>query len=170
MERRRATRQEPLATPLLDRLLNPGTAAGAGDGSRAVNSVRTVRDAIQRDLESLLNTRWRCRSFPPTHEELEKSLVNYGIPDFTGASFVNPVTQRDFRQIIARAIAHFEPRLHAPKVIPVTQKNKSAGDETRTLRFRIEATLLSEEGRQNVAYETQMNPADTTFTVRRAGR
>ena len=170
MERRRASRQEPMTKPLLDRLINPEPTAGKGDGTHIVKSVRTVRDAVQRDLESLLNTRWRCRSFPPSLDELGKSIVNYGIPDFTGASFANPMTQRDFRQIITRAITNFEPRLHAPKVIPVTNKNTASGDETRTLRFRIEATLLSEDGRQRVAYETQMNPADTTFTVRRAGR
>lgn len=159
---------QPISAPLLDRLIGGVPQTGRGDGGREAASVRALRQSIQRDLESLLNTRWRCKSWPPRMDELEQSVVNYGIPDFTGASFDNPMSQRDFRMIIMSAIKRFEPRLHNVKVSLMS--GGAGGDETRTLRFRIEASVQGTEGWQNVAYETLMNPTDATFTVKGSGR
>lgn len=146
--------------PLLNRLIDPQASSA---------SARSQREAIQRDLEDLLNTRWRCKSWPPQYEELEQSVVNYGIPDFTGTSFDNPLSQRDFRMIITRAISRFEPRLQNVKVSLMAGADAGSA-ETRTLRFKIEAMLQSDEGWRDVAYETLMNPTDSTFTVKRAER
>lgn len=151
---------DPPRVPLLNRLIDPTFSAA---------TTRSMREAIQRDLESLLNTRWCCKSWPPRLEEIDQSVVNYGIPDFTGASFDNPMSQRDFRMIITRAINRFEPRLRNVKV-SLMSDSEAGSDETRTLRFRIEAVMQNESGWQDVAYETLMNPTDSTFTVKGAGR
>ena len=42
-----------------------------------------LREAVRRDLEALLNTRERCRGWPDIFEEIEESVVGYGLPDFS---------------------------------------------------------------------------------------
>jgi type VI secretion system protein ImpF len=139
---------------LIDRL---SLDRGGGDRAR---SRREIEDLVRRDLEKLLNTRWRCRSWPPGLDELEKSLVNYGIPDFTGASFGDAESQRELRKILEKCIQHFEPRLRMARV---TLQQRSRQD--RTLRFRIEAELRGEDTRQPVAFETALDPATARFNV-----
>ena len=49
--------------------------------------LREVKQSIRRDLENLLNTRRQPRPLPPGLEELEASLVSYGVPDVSGSGF-----------------------------------------------------------------------------------
>lgn len=148
--------REPLMSSLLDRLI---TTDQRRDAARLEESVR-------RDLENLLNTRWRCLNWPPNLEELEQSLVNYGIPDFTGASFNDPGSQRDLRRIIQSAIRRFEPRLGAIKVSVPERPDR----RDRTVRFRIEAELGEGRHRTPIAFETALDPSTATFRVGQAGR
>src|SRR5215471_5322758 len=67
--------------PLLDRLvdLDPRT-PGEPALTRAA-AVRTLKDALRRDLEWLLNSRRTPIEIPKSCEELRKSVFNYGLPD-----------------------------------------------------------------------------------------
>lgn len=150
---------EPVAIPLLDRLiLDDGRTALRGRTA----SLRDVRDSVRRDLENLLNTRWRCTSWPPDLSELNRSLVNYGIPDFTGATFHDPVSQREFARILQRAIEHFEPRL---KTVTVGSPSGRYDPQDRTLRFRIDATLRMGGSSEQVSFETALDPSNARFRV-----
>ena len=82
----RIRQDQPLVPSVLDRLLDDDP-----DNHKEVERPRTtvlreIKQSIRRDLENLLNTRLRCVPFPQELEELERSLVNYGIPDFTQAA------------------------------------------------------------------------------------
>ena len=77
---------QPLTPSLLDRLidLEPGN-------TREVPKSRTqvlaeLKQSVRRDLENLLNTRWRATRISEDLKELEFSLANYGIPDVSGVS------------------------------------------------------------------------------------
>lgn len=78
----RPLEDEPLRASVLDRL------SGTGNVGRFAGrqTLEQLIDSVHRDLEKLLNTRWRVVSWPPSLTELEHSLVNYGIPDFAGVN------------------------------------------------------------------------------------
>jgi type VI secretion system protein ImpF len=153
---------QPLIPSFLDRLIddNPGSQKEQPASRNQV--LRQMKKSVQRDLERLLNTRWRCVSWPPDLEELELSLVNYGIPDFTGASMSAPSDRAELCQIIERVIRTFETRFKT-----VTVKLVENRDEfDRTLRFRIDALMYSEPAPEPVVFDTQLEPSSTHFEVK----
>src|SRR5688500_12858847 len=152
---------QPLMPSVLDRLidLDPGSTREAHKGQTQV--LRELKQALRRDLENLLNTRWRCMSWPPDMEELDFSLVNYGLPDFTGANMAISANREEFRRIIEKVIAKFEPRLRNVRV--VLMDNDSVD---RVLRLRIEATLQADPVPEPVQFESSIEPASGAFEVK----
>lgn len=139
--------------PMLDRMMDTSRRYSAGD-------IRAIRDSVRGELERLLNTRWRCRAWPPNLEELDQSVVNYGIPDFSGASFRDARSQRELRQIIERAIRLFEPRCQKVRV-SVAKDNR----RDRKLRFRIETELVAQGQRENAVFESTLDVSSATFSI-----
>ena len=75
---------------MLDRLLGMRGAADGGAFRSRTQIVREVTQAVRRDLENLLNTRRRCGLIPAGLEELDVSLVTYGLPDFSQFNLQQP--------------------------------------------------------------------------------
>ena len=117
--------------------------------------------SLLRDLENLLNTRCRCGSFPPEFTELQTSLVNYGIPDFTGASAGSLVGRQEFLQVIQSAVERFEPRLQ--RVGVYLHNDKDPLD--RVLRFRIEAVLVTDYDDEEVVFISTVEPSSGRYHV-----
>jgi type VI secretion system protein ImpF len=156
---------QPLVPSVLDRLLdddpdNPNEAPH----SRTV-VLRELKRSVRRDLENLLNTRRRPRPWEPGLDELERSLVNYGIPDFTGANMGSPQARDEFRQIIEKVIHEYEPRFRTVTVILL--ENTEPLD--RTLRFRIDALLEADPAPEPVVFDSALEPGTGTFEVKGAG-
>src|SRR3954453_21295362 len=70
-----------------------------------------LKNEVAADLENLLNTRCRSKVPPPQLSDVQKSLIDYGIPDFTGLNMSLPTERERIRIEIERAIRRFEPRL-----------------------------------------------------------
>lgn len=142
-----------LASSVVDRLLH---------GSTEVTSLRTggqdirqLKLSVGRDLENLLNTRRRCIESPADCRELKDSLVEYGIPDFTGLNMSRPVERERARLEIERVIRRYEPRL---KNVAVTvQQNVNKFD--RTLRLRITGVLRTQPVPESVVFDSELEPA-----------
>jgi type VI secretion system protein ImpF len=142
-----------LASSVVDRLLH---------GSTEVMSLRTggqdirqLKLSVGRDLENLLNTRRRCVESPADCRELKDSLVEYGIPDFTGLNMSRPVERERARLEIERVIRRYEPRL---KNVAVTvQQNVNKFD--RTLRLRITGVLRTQPVPESVVFDSELEPA-----------
>ena len=124
--------------------------------------LRIVQQAVRRDLECLLNTRYRCVAWPPEFDEIDESLINYGIPDFTAASLNAAEDSPVLIKAIKKAIELFEPRLVDVRVTPV--RNDRYYD--RTFRFRIEGMLLVEGGSHLVKYDSAMESATGQFDIK----
>ena len=154
-------RDQQLTPSLLDRLLDdePGNQREAVKQRHQV--LREMKRSVRRDLENLLNTRWRCVSWPPNLEELETSLVNYGIPDFTGIRFASANTQDELRSILEAVIRRFEPRFSKVRVELIT----NADSLDRTLRFRIDAMLHAEPVVEPVVFDTMLKTSTGDFEV-----
>jgi type VI secretion system protein ImpF len=121
-----------------------------------------LKQFLQRDLENLLNTRCRCGSLPQDLTELRTSLVNYGIPDLTGANVGSLGSRDEFLQVIEDAIRRFEPRLKGVSVVPLDNSKEPID---RVMRFRIEAVLVTEHESEPVMFLSTMEPSQGTFEV-----
>jgi type VI secretion system protein ImpF len=93
--------------------------------------------------------------------ELETSLVNYGIPDFTGSNLRAAEDPDMLFHAIETAIRNFEPRLKFVRVEPVS--NSESLD--RTLRFRIDAMLIVEPIEEKVWFNSTLEAATGTYLV-----
>jgi len=150
----------------LDRLIDhdPGNRREPPRGPLQI--VKELKQAVRRDLENLLNTRWRCKAWPPNMDELDVSLVNYGIPDFTGANLAVAPAREEFRRIIELVIRRYEPRFKSVRVELVENS-----DETdRTMRFRIDAVLFAEPEPEPVVFDSVLEPTTSSFEITRSSR
>jgi type VI secretion system protein ImpF len=151
-------REQRLTLSLLDRLL-----AGAHDSLQPDQSLRAVKLGVLRDLQNLLNTRWRCESWPPNLDQLEQSLVNYGIPDFTGVRFTTAQDREDLRTVIEDVIRRYEPRFVE---VHVSLQTDGLDVLDRTLRFRIDALLQAIPRPAPITFETTVEPTTGDVEVR----
>ncbi len=127
-----------------------------------IQKLRIMQAAVRRDLQNLLNTRFRCVAWPPELGELDDSLINYGIPDFT-ASSLNAAADSDILiKAIRKAISLFEPRLAELRIERIA--NEAYVD--RTFRFRIEAVLLIEDKRHRVQFDSALESTTGQFNVK----
>ncbi len=153
---------ERLTPTILDRLLGEDYPTETEIAMFRARVVRRRKEALCRDLENLLNTRWRCKPFPPDLTELETSLVNYGIPDFTGANAESAAGRDLLLHEIELAIERFEPRLRKVRVLPVDEENAAGA---RILRFRIEGVLATDQDAEPVSFMSIMESASGSFRV-----
>src|SRR5688500_14557195 len=100
---------QPLVPSVLDRLLDDAPEVSREPARSRNQLLRELKQSVRRDLENLLNTRRRCLSLPPGLKELPASLVNYGLPDFSG----NPAAanREAFAKLVEGVIRQYEPRL-----------------------------------------------------------
>lgn len=153
---------QPLIPSVLDRLLDDEPGVSRETAKSRTQVLRELKQSVRRDLENLLNTRWRCVSWPPDLNELGVSMVNYGIPDFTGAQLSRARDREEFRRVIETVIRKFEPRFKTVQV-----KLLSNGDALdRTLRFQIDALLYAEPAPEPVVFDSAVEPSSGTFDVK----
>lgn len=158
---------QPLVPSLLDRLLDDDPSVTRETAKSRTQVLREMKQSLRRDLENLLNTRWRCQGWPDSLEELDLSLANYGIPDITGADLRSADGRERFRQIIERVIRHFEPRF---KSVSVEMSDSGAEPLDRTLRFRIDALMYAEPAPEPVVFDSALQPATGNFEVKGTSR
>jgi type VI secretion system protein ImpF len=158
----RINREQPLVVSLLDRLLDDEPGVSTEPAKGRVQVLRELKQCVRRDLEILLNTRTRCLAWPPGLKELKQSLVNYGLPDFTGADLGSAEDRERFCGIVQAAIHQHEPRFKSVRV----QLLGSAEPLDRTLRFRIDALLRAEPAPEPVVFDSVLKPATNAFEVK----
>jgi type VI secretion system protein ImpF len=152
---------DPLMPSLLDRLSESGPSPAAGSGRR-YQVLAELRQAVRRDLENLLNARWRCTEAADVPAALQGSLVNYGLPDFSSGSSHAAQEPDLVYAAVKEAIERFEPRLRDVRV-------RAAGGQQgidRTLRFHIEAVLCAEPWQEAVRFNTVLEPITGMVTVK----
>jgi type VI secretion system protein ImpF len=127
--------------------------------------LRELKLSVRRDLENLLNTRRRCESWPEHLTELERSLVNYGIPDVTGLDLAGARNRQDFQRLLEAVIRRSEPRFKTVTVEMFDNVNPL----DRTLRFRIDALLYAEPAPEPVVFDSALEPATGNVEIKGAG-
>ena len=148
-----------LVGSLMDRLVD---GPKAGQARFAGQQLPELKLSVSRDLEHLLNTRRRCLDLPPQCQDLAGTLIEYGIPDFTGLNMSVPGKREEIRQEIERVIRRFEPRL--TNVAVIIQTNVEPWD--RTLRLRITGKLQVKPLTENLVFDSQLRPSTGTIEVK----
>ncbi|UXY14576.1 type VI secretion system baseplate subunit TssE [Chitiniphilus purpureus] len=154
-------RRQPLTQPsILDRLLDD-----APENQQARQSYAELNDfkgALARDLEALLNTRI------VEHEELmapyplsANSVINFGIPDLSGLSLLNPDDRELLRERVRRAIEHHEPRLTRVRITLDLPR-----ETERLLRFRVDAVLKVHPHRPPVSFDATLQLSSNVYKIK----
>src|SRR5262245_10227482 len=156
---------QPLVPSVLDRLIDfdPGVSREAPRSRTQL--LADLKQSVRRDLENLLNTRWRCASWPPNLAEIESSLANYGIPDFTASNCGAAGFREQLRRIIETAIRNAEPRFKSVRV----KLKENADTQDRTLRFQIDALLLVDPAPEPVVFDSTLEPVTGSVEVKGGG-
>src|SRR4051794_21457748 len=105
-----------LLPSVLDRLLDDDPDVTRETAKSRNQVLREMKLSVRRDLENLLNTRRRAGPLPPELAELNRSLVGYGLPDFTGTDMTGGEAREEFRQTVEAVLRAFEPRFKTVKV------------------------------------------------------
>lgn len=155
------TDNEIRITPsVLDRLLDFEPRSSQEAPKSRSRSLSELKLSVRRDLEWLLNTRCFVVDFDERLEEIKKSVVTYGLPDFTGISAKNHVEQKRLSDALETAIKTFEPRFLDLKVTLEPISNID-----RLLKFRIEASLDIEPVPEPIVFDTVLQLGSGDFEV-----
>jgi type VI secretion system protein ImpF len=147
---------------LAERLVDLEPRVSADPSVSRSQSVRQMKTSLRRDLEWLLNTRRNPEAAGPALPHLARSLYNYGLPDFSALSLNAP---RDRNHLIAElqnAIEVFEPRLREVRI----SISQPPSQETRTVRFQIEAMLMMDPAPQQISFDTTLQLSTGDYQIR----
>jgi type VI secretion system protein ImpF len=105
------TTSERLQPSLLDRLTDDEPEQLQESRDRRILSSQRLRDSVRRDLNWLFNaTNLSSLQALDAHPEVERSTVNYGLPDFAGR-IASSLERAPLERLLRRAILEYEPRL-----------------------------------------------------------
>ena len=167
MSERAIRRGEPEADPvaqlsLLDRLIDEEPDKPRDPPLSSAESISVLRRSVRRDLEALLNTRRRWRSWSEGYVELAASSLGYGISDFSAGAFNDPRRREWLRSDVEQTIRRFEPRLVRLRVTLMDPKDEL---EAR-LHLRIEGLLRVEPAPEPIAFDTLVDAATAEVLVK----
>lgn len=151
-------KEKRLLAPVLDRLLESSRNV---DPHQPHQLLKQLREGVRRDLEYLFNTRYRCISAPESHEHLQQSNINFGLPDLSTINLSSLDSRKRFCREIEKTILHFEPRIRSVKVS--TQEKMDVEDPS--IRFRVEAVLHVNPAAEVIVFDSALNPVTQTVDV-----
>jgi len=146
--------RERLQPSLLDRLTDDHPDQAVEARERRVMSVRSLRESVLRDLAWLLNTTNLTsvsERFRLPH--VASSVLNYGLPDLSGASLAAMNTS-DLERAIRQAIWDFEPRLIRSSV---TVRALPSLDSITRITFEIEADMWAQPYPERLFIKTELD-------------
>lgn len=156
------TNQIVLMPSVLDRLIDNEPERSVEPEWARSQTVLELRDAVKRDLESLLNSRQTRPELGENAEELETSMLTYGLPDFTSMGMSGVDEHQSLRRAVERTIEKFEPRLRHIEVSVVPPKSSFE----RSLHLTINALLWIDPEPIPVTFDTVVETSIGTCEVK----
>lgn len=146
---------------VLDRLLDNEPEAEREQLPYHFQTLQQLKRAVTRDLETLLNTRQeRLEELSSEFTEVRRSLVTYGLPDFTTLTLLSANDRNRIRRALEQAVALFEPRLERVRVILQPPRPHDL-----VLRFCIEALLRVEPAPEPVTFDAMLQLSPQRYMV-----
>jgi type VI secretion system protein ImpF len=137
------SQKERLQPSLLDRLTDDEPTQRQESRDKRVLSPARLRECVRRDLTWLLNTtHLETVEELEEHPDVQRSVLNYGMPDLAGRT-ASSVDVRALERLLVRVIADFEPRLLRNSIrVQVVPDPEQVGHNA--MCFRIEAELWAQ--------------------------
>lgn len=163
------TQKERLQPSLLDRLTDDERENRQESRDKRVLSPARLRECVRRDLTWLLNTtHLAALEDLQAHPEVQRSVLNYGMPDLAGRT-VSSVDVRSLERMLVKVIADFEPRLLKSSV-----KVKIIADSEKmnhnAMCFGIEAELWAQPLPLRLFLRTEIDLETGTVSVADQGQ
>src|SRR5947208_58910 len=108
---RRSETEFGTSLSILERLTDLDPAVTQETAAAPWEESRVLRSSLCRDLTALLNTRRAEEDFDTAYEQASRSVLNYGVIDFTYYNLKSSLDQERIRRSIEKAIRQYEPRL-----------------------------------------------------------
>jgi type VI secretion system protein ImpF len=159
-------RPEELVTlSVLDRLFDTNPDERVDPPITRSESLRRMKTALKRDMEWLLNTR-RCPIMDTFDDpgELNRSVLNYGLPDISSMSVQSGKDHNRILRQMEDAVQYFEPRLRNVQV-SLQPVNRTS----RMLRFTIDAMLMIDPAPEQIRFDTVLELSSGDIEVRGDG-
>ena len=158
-----------LRQSVLDRLIDLDRGVASDPPSTWGQSVRQLKHTLCRDLEWLLNTRRPLIDLPTGSDQLEASLLVYGITDISSLGREDREQHAKLLKEVERAVSTFEPRLANVKVSIASAEKGAEGGPIRQLHFVVEGLLRIDPEPEQVVFDTVVEVSTGDFHVRSDG-
>lgn len=157
----RVDKKKKLRPSILDRLFDdePDNINEIDPGQH--QKLKQLRRSVRRDLESLMNARYRVMEPAEEYTELEQSLLNYGLPDLATINITDLEKRKDFTSRMEKILREFEPRFKDVNVSYLENNDNT----DRTLRFRIDATLYADPSPEVVIFDSVLEPVTRSISI-----
>ena len=157
----RVDKKKKLRPSILDRLFDNDPNNNVEVDPDQHQKLKDLRGSVRRDLENLLNTRFRMIEPESEYTEIQSSLLNYGLPDLATVNISDKEKRKDFIQHMETVLIEYEPRFKSVKV----RYMENSDTLDRTLRFRIDATLYADPSPEIVVFDSILEPVTRTVNV-----
>lgn len=153
--------QHKLLPSLLDRLLDDRPHQSMESSSQRLCSLADYKASIVRDLEILVNTR---QSLVAGELEgfvnLGGTILDYGMPDFTSRSVLDPQDRLLIQRQLEKAITVGDRRFRSVKVQLLAQQTGQ-----RMLTFRVDAVLRLQDISRQVSFDAVLQVNTQEYKV-----
>lgn len=160
----RVDKKKKLRPSILDRLLDdaPDQLTEVDQGQH--QKIKQLRRSVRRDLENLMNARFRVMEPGEEFTQLDNSLLNYGLPDLATVNITDLDKRKEFTSKMEKILKGFEPRFKNVTVSYLDNKDNT----DRTLRFRIDATLYADPSPETVVFDSILEPVTRSISIEEA--
>ncbi len=153
---------QPVLPSLLDRLIDDDPTTTLSEAKSYGVVLSDIKNSIKRDLEALLNTRLYRDALPQKFAELDVSVVNYGLPDFSVIQLGNDEGKEEFRLKVQDIIEKYEPRFKEVHV----DLEQMGEDYERTLYMKISAVLMIDPDPIPLLFDSRVKTIDKAVHLR----
>ena len=158
-------KKKKLRASILDRLIDNDPQSSVDMDANKHHKLKNLRHSVRRDLENLLNTRYKIMEPAEEYKELELSLLNYGLPDLATVNMSDEDKKQEFIENFETILREYEPRFKTIKVSYLDNTDKL----DRTLRFRIDATLYADPYPEVIVFDSVLEPVTRSINVKEVG-
>ncbi|WP_460383969.1 type VI secretion system baseplate subunit TssE [Pseudomonas amygdali] len=153
--------QHKLLPSLLDRLLDDRPHQSVESSSQRLSSLADYKASIVRDLEILVNTRQSLvANGLEGFANLSGTILDYGMPDFTSRSVLDPQDRLLIQRQLEKAISVGDRRFRSVKVQLLA---KQTGQ--RMLTFRVDAVLRLQDISRQVSFDAVLQVNTQEYKV-----
>ena len=157
----RITNQQLIQASILDRLIDESPSDPDPKEANKGLNLKQLRANVRRDLENLLNSKIQWLSWPENFQELDTSLLNYGLHDFSSMTVASLEGRQLLCQQVADTIKRFEPRFIEVDVEAIN--NEQPLD--RVMRLRINALLYADPEPASITFDSEVEPVNLGLKI-----